>query len=262
MKTFFTIIFFLVAAINTSSNTAQNDNVFKDGEWFKFRIHYGIFNASYATLTVKEERHYGQDVFHVVGKGKSTGLLDLFFKVDDNYETYFGKKDGKPYKFIRKINEGGHTKNIEILFDHEKKEALVKDKKRNKESVHKIETKVQDMLSSYYYLRNQIDPSTLKKDDEIKMNMFFDKENYQFKLKFLGKETIKTKFGYVPCLKFRPYVQAGRVFKEEESLTVWVSNDKNKMPMRIKADILVGSIKADLDAYKGLKYPFKIEVKK
>ena len=60
---------------------------------------------------------------------------------------------------------------------------------------------------------------------------------------------------------FRPLVQSGRVFKEEESLTVWISNDDNKLPVRIKASLAVGSIKADLDAFKGLKYSFKVKVK-
>lgn len=260
MKSFITICILLFSMMKPAAPVQESS--FKGGEWFKFRIHYGIFNASEATLHVKEKKYKGKEVFHVVGKGKSTGLLDLFFKVDDRYESYFDRKDGKPYRFLRKIDEGGHTKNIEILFDHNKKEALVKDKKRKRESTHKIQGKVQDMMSAYYYLRNNINAATLKKGDEIKMDMFFDKENYKFKMKFLGKETLKTKFGRVPCLKFRPYVQSGRVFKEEESLTVWVSNDKNKMPIRIKADIIVGSIKADLDAYSGLKHPFKIEVKK
>jgi hypothetical protein len=57
-------------------------------------------------------------------------------------------------------------------------------------------------------------------------------------------------------------VQAGRVFKEEESLTVWVSNDDNKIPVRIKASLAVGSLKADLDGFKGLKNSFKIKVEK
>ena len=39
---------------------------------------------------------------------------------------------------------------------------------------------------------------------------------------------------------------AGRVFKEEESLTLWVSADKNKIPLKIKADLAVGSLRADL----------------
>jgi len=79
-------------------------------------------------------------------------------------------------------------------------------------------------------------------------------------LKFLGRELVETKFGKVASLKFRPYVQSGRVFKEKESLTVWISDDKNKVPIRLQADLAVGSIKADLEAYKGLKHSFKIIV--
>lgn len=116
------------------------------------------------------------------------------------------------------------------------------------------------MVSAFYYLRNNYDVSNIKEGDEIILNMFFDKENFKFKLKFLGREIMRTKFGKVPCLKFRPYVQAGRVFKENESLTLWVSDDENKIPIRIKAKLMVGSLKADLDAFKGLKHPFKIVV--
>ncbi len=90
--------------------------------------------------------------------------------------------------------------------------------------------------------------------------MFFDGETTKFKLKFLGREDISTKFGHVSCMIFRPYVQAGRVFKEEESLTVWISDDDNKIPIRVKASLAVGSLKADIDAYKGLKNSFKIKV--
>ena len=61
---------------------------------------------------------------------------------------------------------------------------------------------------------------------------------------------------------FRPLVQTGRVFKEEESLTIWISDDDNKLPVRIKASLLVGSIKADLDSYKGLKFPLKVKKNK
>ena len=116
------------------------------------------------------------------------------------------------------------------------------------------------MVSTYYYLRNNINVDSLKIGDEVSVNMFFDEENYGFKLKYLGKERINTQFGKVNTLKFRPYVMAGRVFKEEESLTLWVSNDKNKIPLRIKADLAIGSLRADLDAFKGLKHPFNIYI--
>ena len=87
--------------------------------------------------------------------------------------------------------------------------------------------------------------------------MFFDEETTKFKLKFIGRENIKTKFGTVASMIFKPYVFSGRVFKEQESVTVWISDDDNKIPLRIQADLLVGSIKADLESYKGVRFPLK-----
>ncbi len=114
------------------------------------------------------------------------------------------------------------------------------------------------MISTFYYLRNQIDRFKLKEGDFTDVNMFYGDENFKFRLKFLRKEVIKTKFGSISTLVFRPYVESGRVFKEKESLTVWISDDDNKIPLKIKADLAVGSINADLDEYKGLKHWFKI----
>ncbi|MEW7289764.1 DUF3108 domain-containing protein [Aquimarina sp. 2304DJ70-9] len=258
MRKFISILLLSIISITVSAQ--ENHKAFDAGEWFRFRIHYGMFTASYATLEVKDDTINDIPVHHVIGTGKSSGILSLFFKVEDYYETYIDKNEVRPYRFIRKINEGGHTKDIEINFDHQKSEALVFNKKYNTKNKFQIKPGVQDMMSSFYYLRNSIETSSLKKGDEQFVNMFFDNENYPFKLKFLGREVIRTKMGKIACLKFRPYVMADRIFKEEESMTVWVSDDDNRMPVRIKADILVGSIKADLDAFKGLKHPFKILV--
>ena len=122
-----------------------------------------------------------------------------------------------------------------------------------------VDEQVQDMVSAYYFLRSNYNKDLIKVGDVVSLNMFFDEENYKFKLKFLGKETINTTFGKIKTLKFRPYVMAGRVFKEEESLTLWVSDDDNKIPLRIKADLAVGSLRADLEAFKGLKHSFKVQ---
>lgn len=257
MKHTLTILFLLTCI---ALQAQKKESAYQSGEWFKFRIHYGFINASYATLEIKDEYLNGKSVFHVIGKGQTTGFASWFFKVDDNYESYFDKETGKPYKFIRQIDEGGHTKDLEIDFNYEKQKAIVNNRKHNTKEEFNIEKDVQDMVSAFYYLRNNYDISKIKVGDEIVLNMFFDTENFKFKLKYLGEEVMSTKFGKVPCLIFRPYVQKGRVFKENESLTLWVSNDENKIPIRIKASLAVGSLKADLDAFKGLKHPFKIMV--
>jgi len=240
---------------------SQQKSAFQDGEWFKFKMSYSNwFKAGNATLTVKDSKLEDKEVYHVVGKGWTTGMIKWFFKVKDRYESYFDKHTNLPYKFIRNIDEGGHTKNLEIDFDQDNNKAHVNDKKRNTNKVIITKPNIQDMVSTFYYLRNNLEVSNLKIGDEVKIDMFFDEENYGFKLKYLGEETIETYFGKVESLKFRPYVMAGRVFKEEESLTLWVSKDKNKVPLRIKADLAVGSLRADLEAFKGLKHPFKILV--
>ncbi len=249
----------LLFGLFTIGLTAQKSKAYQSGEWLKFRIHYGILNASFATLKLESKKLDTIPVYHVVGKGSTTGLARLFFKVDDTYESYFGRYDNKPHKFVRKIDEGGYTKDLEINFDYSEKKAQLVDKKNKKKFDFDINNKVQDLLSGAYHLRNNYAVEDLVEGESIKMDMLYDDDGvYQFKLKYLGKEVVKTKYGKVECLKFRPYVQSGRVFKEQESLTLWVSNDLNKIPIRIKADLAVGSIKADLDGYNGLKNQFKI----
>ncbi len=250
----------ILSLLLTASVGAQKFKpAFKSGEWLKFRIHYGFLNASYATLHLSSEKLDTIPVYHVVGRGKTTGFASIFFKVDDTYESYFGRSDGKPYRFIRKIDEGGYTKDIEIDFDYREGKAILKDNKNNKEMDITVHDSVQDLLSAAYYLRNNYNLDTFEVGQSIGMDMLYDDDGvFKFKLKYLGKEIIRTKFGKVECLKFRPLVQSGRVFKEQESLSLWISNDLNKIPIRIKADLAVGSLKADLDAYNGLRNQFKI----
>lgn len=256
MRVFFTI---LLIATTLGVNAQVSDSVFKPGEWLKFRMHYGWLNASYATLQVKTANLDGIPVYHVVGKGKTTGFASIFFKVDDTYESYFDKEDGKPYRFVRKINEGGYKKDVEINFDHDKDKAVLNDKKNKKKFNFKLQDSIQDLISAFYYLRNNYEFDNMAKDEAISLKLLYDDDGiFNFKLKYLGTDIIKTKYGKVECYKFRPMVQSGRVFKEQESLTLWVSKDKNKIPIRIKADLAVGSIKADLDGYNGLKHQFKI----
>lgn len=253
-------LFCITLAVGQSvkKTSSINNNAFKGGEWLKFRLSYSnFFNAGYSTIEVRDTKNNGQEAFHILGKGHSTGLVSLFFKVNDNYQTFMYKESLKPYRFIRKIDEGGYTKDQEIFFDHTSKTATVKNYKHKTTEKHPISSDIQDMLSALYFLRNQ-DFSKLNKGDAIELQMFMDDEVETFKLQFIERETIKTKFGNVKAVAFRPYVQAGRVFKERESLTVWVSDDDNKIPLLIKASLSVGSLRADLDAYKGLANPFNI----
>jgi hypothetical protein len=248
---------FLILIISVSAS-AQNGNAYSVGEWFNFRIHYGLVTAGYATLEVKEAIKNDKKVFLTVGEGRTTGMTKLFFNVKDTYQSYIDKTTSKPYQFVRKIDEGGYTKNEEGFFNQDNNTVFVKDYKNNTEKTFNVSENIQDIVSAFYYLRNHPNIDKLKVGESIIIDMFFDGEVVKFKLKFMGNETINTKFGKAKTMIFRPLVQSGRVFKEEESLTVWISDDANKIPLRIKASLAVGSLKADLESFKGLKNPFMV----
>ncbi|WP_272150500.1 DUF3108 domain-containing protein [Tenacibaculum aiptasiae] len=251
---FISILFFAIQSFSQEKITA-----FKGGEWLKFRMSYsGFLKAGNATLSLKEENLNGKKVLHATGKGWTTGMIKWFFKVDDNYQSYFDKNTGKPYLFKRKIDEGGYKKHRQITFNHKNNTAYVQDFLKQKDSIISIKGP-QDMISTFYFLRSH-DTQKMKKGEEIKVDMFMDDKSYPFKLRFLGFETLKTKFGKVKTQKFRPLVQAGRVFKAQESVTVWITADDNKIPIKMKASLSVGSLRAELEAYKGLANPFEIIV--
>lgn len=250
------IILIFILSLTFSSFSQEEIKAFKSGEWLRYKMSYsGFLRAGTAILEVEETDLNGKKVFHTKGTGWTSGMIKWFFKVDDVYESYFDKDETKPYVFKRKIDEGGYKKHRITNFNHETKKAYVQDFIKQKDTSIAFNN-IQDMLSSFYYLRNK-DVKEMKEGDEIAIDMFLDSQIYPFKLRFLGKETLSTKFGNVKTLLFRPLVQSGRVFKEQESVTIWITDDANKIPIKMSASLAVGSLRAELEAYKGLANEFK-----
>lgn len=224
------------------------NEAFKRGEMLTFRLHYGIIDAGEATLSITDETRKlgGRKTFHIVGLGKSKGAFDWFFKVRDRYETYIDEQSIVPWLFVRRVNEGGYKIEQDYIFNHFSKKVDV-----GGGEMHPIEPNMQDMLSAFYAART-FDLSAAKPNQIYSINCFMDKEVWPLKIKFIGRETITTDLGTFRCLKFRPIVQKGRVFKKEEDLNVWITDDKNHIPIKGQADVLVGSIKMELTKYSGL----------
>ena len=244
--------FFLILNAYSQEKTAA----FKSGEWLRYKMSYsGFFRAGTAILEIEETSLKGKKVYHTKGSGWTSGMIKWFFKVEDVYESYFDKDTIKPYVFKRKMDEGGYKKHIITNFDYNSNKAYVQDFLKQKDTAVPF-SNVQDILSSFYYLRNQ-EVKNLEKGDEITIDMFMDSRVYPFKLRFLGKEVLSTKFGKIKALIFRPMVQSGRIFKAQESVTLWITDDSNKIPIKMKADLSVGSLRAELEAYKGLANDFK-----
>lgn len=231
-----------VPPVRTHKNEA-----FKPGEVLEYRVHYGFIDAGVARLEVmKEEKSVdGRLCYHVVGTGKSVGAFDWFFKVRDRYESYIDKVAILPLAFIRNVDEGGYKINQNVKFNYSKN--IVTSEK----STLAMQKNLHDMISAFYYART-LDLGSMKTGDIVEIYAWLDDEIIPLHTKIAGREKIKTKFGTFNCIVMRPLLQQGRVFKDNEDMTLWISDDKNHIPVRAEAKILVGSIKMDLKSFSGL----------
>lgn len=252
MRTFFSFIALIIFSLGY---TQKLDNI-QSGEVLHYKIHYGILNAGTATLTTLKTNYQGQPHFYVKGYGKTTGAVRSFFKVEDNYESFINYNTGLPSFYVRNVQEGGYTQHLETVFNHSNQTLILTDKEKNTSKSLKSVKGVQDMLSAFYYLRS-LENNELKVGSVKKLNVWIDDNLFPFQLKVVGTENIKTKFGTLNCLKIVPQVLSGRVFKEKEGVTLWVSNDLSHVPILIQAQLAVGSLKASIESYKNVKYPMK-----
>tara|TARA_Y100001934_G_C12149097_1_gene676379 strand:+ start:80 stop:838 length:759 start_codon:yes stop_codon:yes gene_type:complete len=232
---------------------AQKQYPFEVGESCTYRIHYGPITAGYGSLKVKAiEEHLGEGCFLFDGFGETNNFFDYIFEVNDSYISYSRTDSLLPVHFIRDVYEGGHIIQQDYLFTPRKKQVLAED------SIYKIPSQTQDMISAFYYARTLLSSQDIKRDSILKINIFMDEEIYPMQIKYLKNELVRTKWGKINCLLFVPQLQVGRIFKDEEEMRIWISDDENKLMIKVETKIIVGSIKAELSSFEGLKNPLSI----
>jgi len=221
---------------------AQDNYPFQDGEQLEYKVHYGPLVAGTASLNVSIEK----ESYRFYAEGKSTGLFNFFFKVRDSYESITAKNILRPIYFNRLVKEGTYTKQENVFFDYDLNLA-----ESTRDTI-ALPNNPQDILSMFYYLRAQ-NQDSLSLGKSIPLQVYLDDSFMHSELIYAGKDTIKTKFGLTPSTKWIPQLESGRVFNDEYGMTVWISDDENKIPLRIETKVMVGSIKMDLVKHKGLK---------
>ncbi len=225
---------------------------FQNGEQLKYVVYYSIIglyvNAGNATVTTSIERMNNRPVYHIVGAGKSNSSYNWISKINNRYETYVDTATMQPMKFIRDVHEGNHKKYENITFNRKSNTAVTTD------GVYKVPACIQDVVSALYYARN-IDFNKYKPGDKVTFSMFIDNEIYNMYIRYLGKEEIKTKYGKFRAVKFKPLLIKGTIFEGGEKMNVWVTDDANRIPLRVESPIAVGSIKVDMMGYKNLRHP-------
>jgi hypothetical protein len=238
----------LILAFNSLNLFAQDKSKpYKAGENLRYEMSYGWITGGEASLSLKEEKFNGNPVYHVTAVGKTIGLTHVIYHVFDRYESWFDKNTGLPYKSLMDLTEG-NWKKYNIVYFNQDSNTLKSKLSGNK----KVDKNIFDIVSAFYYVRESI--HGLKTGQIIEIYTYFHDKPWNMIIRYKGIETIKTDLGKIECMKFKPVVEKG-TFKDEEALDIWISNDKNKIPVRVKMKLFVGSFKTDLVEYSGLKYP-------
>jgi hypothetical protein len=261
MKKLFLLCFFLLSLNSIAQPTCIFKNeTFKENEFFGFEIYYSWgaiwMNAGYASFNTEKIELNNQTVYHFVGLGATHPKYDWFYKVNDKYESYADTLSLKPLRFKREASEGGNYTFDDYVFNQRKKKvytASKRDKKTTQLDSLTISACTNDVLTAIYYTRC-IDFSSYKINDTIPVTFVLDGKVYPSYVRYLGSEIIHSNvLGDVKCIKFRPRLISGTLFKEGEGMTVWVTDDKNRMPVYVETAIIVGSIKVYLSKYSGLR---------
>ncbi|MCH7413711.1 DUF3108 domain-containing protein [Belliella sp. R4-6] len=251
------VAIFCFASIHTGYSQQKN-SAFKSGEELTFKVTYGFFDAAEAKMKINPyvTKINERPVYKIDVTGSTLGLFKLF-KVNDTWGSYLDTAKIIPLQSYRFIEEGNYRKNERVIFDHKKGKALVhlydrEDTKILDTKDYSIPQNVQDIVSGFYLLRT-MDLKKYRKGDVISISGFFDKEIYNLKLIYEGKEKISTEVGEHETFKLTPIMPSNKLFRGKRPVTVWVSDDQNKIPLKIKAKLMVGALNMDIVKAEGLR---------
>jgi hypothetical protein len=237
---------------------------FTKGEVLNYKMSYGIFTVGRGTTKIDSKyfKINDRDCFKVEVTGKTVGMVDWVADVDDQWGAYIDTAALVPHMTYRKIREGKYKKDEVVNFDHVKGkiEAKVFSHKTGKFKApvyHKAPKHVRDLISGFMYMRTQ-DLSKVKKGDTVIVSGFFEDSVYNLKVIFKGRETIKVKAGKFRALVFKPSMPKNSLFDGKDSITAWFSDDKNRIVLKVEADMFIGSAGVELTDYKGVRTPLNI----
>lgn len=237
----------------------SENNAFAIGEEIVYKLYYNWNFIWLAAGEVVFRVSDDGDTYHISAHGRTYKSYEWFFKVRDKYDTYIDKETLLPLVSIRDIQEGGYSLYDRVEFDHELGKATSlrgKTRKTAKETTYDIDPCIHDLLSIVYFCRN-IPFGKIPSDYRIPIKIFMDKEVWPLSVHYKGKDSGKKVKGQgkFRAIHFIPdVIEGGYYFGEGTNMDIWVSDDENKIPLIIESPVSVGSVKAILKSYKGLRY--------
>lgn len=251
--------------------TNEDSLAFQAGESMKFILHYrwGSINTDVgsATVTLDTLIFNGQEAFLCSAYGRTTRLFDLFFKVREDFKSWFTRDGLRPLKFTRDTYEGGYEARNVFLYDWNSSDphidADIYTSKRGQRSMELPLTPCTYDLPALFFFARNMDIDNVERGRKYPMTFVIDDDVYNVYFILYGRETIKVKgLGTVKTIKFAAKLLEGEVFKGEEDMLIWISDDENRLPVYFEAPLRVGAAAGRMVGYEGLKHPFSSLIKR
>jgi hypothetical protein len=235
---------------------SMKNGAFNTGEHIRFRVHYGWIDAGTAEFMIdpKTIQYNGRECYKMHTYVKTSSVYSSFFNVKDDFHSIMDKEAILPHYYTRSAHEGDYRFKDTVHFNHANNIA------KGTKGTFAIPAGTQDFMTAFYYARC-LDLRKAPNGTVYRINTFLDDVVYNLGLTVIKREVIKTKFGKMRAIKIAPIMVGGRVFKDDDQMHIWVSDDDNLMPLRVESPILIGSIACDIIEYKGLRNPVGCKVK-
>jgi hypothetical protein len=229
---------------------------FRAGETIRYKVHYGLINAAEAVVETSGSLDHVAErpCYRATVSGHTTGSFDFFLHIRDQWRSYIDTTSILPLRATRDITEKGYHKKETVDFDHRRDiaDVQVHDRESPTRTAYKIPNNAQELVSGFYYLRT-LHYEHMKPGEVIRMPGFFDESTFNLEVTFKGRELVETKAGTVRALKLVPKMPNNKIFRGEDAIKIYLSDDRNKIPVLFQAELFVGSVKVDMYKYDGLK---------
>lgn len=210
------------------------------GEKMVFSVQYGIVNAGEASLEIRNVASInGADCYRIVSNARTNDVFSVVFKVRDRYESYMDTTELYSLRYEKHVREGRFRRDQIIDFDQKEHVATIG------EDTVPIAPRTQDVLSAMYYVRTL----PLEVGQSISVANHTDGKNYPLVVNVLRKETVTVDAGTFDCFVVEPMLRGPAVFNQKGRLTVWLTDDRYKIPVLMKSKVVIGSVAAVLKEY-------------
>ena len=225
-------------------------------EKLDYKIRYGFINAGNVSFVTQKTTFSGKEVYHTKVDARTTGLIDQLYKLHDIFESYYDVKTGLPHFSITNLSEGKYRYYNENTYNHSN--FSVHSSRRD--TTFYFEHSVFDVISALCHFRT-LDWSKLAIDDMIELQTFHQDAFAPMFVVYKGIENVSIGNFVYRCHKFTPVIDPGKIFQKRENMIIWFSDDKNKIPISIRLNLMVGSFRLELEKYENLLYPFTAKIK-